>query len=230
MNDRKRFEDFLKNVDLNKYREEYRPIKIVEMDMSKDIQAIALLYKVYWEEKNFVSFDEFYKIYTEEKKENLEEFRTKIRMCKNCFYLGLPARIYRTWASLLTQIHGGYVAEDVFGKGTVQMSEELDRKGADIRVVYKGKPLNYQVKKASFSREVRQAKKSKARIDGEFYNIFYEVPADDIFKKPKKLDGEYKTAYLRFTEDKRLKRLDNGFVIFTNETFEPMKNEIDSSL
>ena len=68
-------------------------------------------------------------------------------MCEGCFYKGLKARIYRTWASLITQIQGGYVAESVFGKGTVKMSEALDHKGADIQVNYKGHILNYQVKK-----------------------------------------------------------------------------------
>jgi hypothetical protein len=99
----------------------------------------------------------------------LEIFRNKIQMCEICFYKGLPARIYRTWASIITQIHAGYVAENVFGAGTVSMSEELDHKGADFQVEYKNKILNYQVKKKSFSRERRVAKISKNVIAGEFY-------------------------------------------------------------
>ncbi len=58
-------------------------------------------------------------------------------MCEKCFYKGLPARIYRTWASIITQIHAGYVAESVFGKNTVTMSCEFDHKGADFQVRYK---------------------------------------------------------------------------------------------
>ena len=42
------------------YREKYRPIKIVEMDLPKEIQAINLLYKVYWNKKEFLSFEKFY--------------------------------------------------------------------------------------------------------------------------------------------------------------------------
>ena len=148
-------------------------------------------------------------------------------MCKNCFYRGLPARIYRTWASIITQIHAGYVAESVFGDGTIAMSAELDHQGADFQVVYKNKTLNYQVKKATFSREVRQEKKSKNQIKGEFIDIKYEVPSDDYFKNSKKKDGEYKLPYLRFIENKELKRFPNGFVVFTPFPFEKKKREID---
>jgi len=223
------FTTFLKSVPLDKYREEYRPIKIVEMDLPKNIQAIQILYKVYWDEKKFLSFDDFYKRYLKEKKELLEEFRKKIRMCKTCFYLGLPARIYRTWASLVTQIHGGYVAESVFGMSSVNMSEDLDHAGADFRVIYKGKKINYQVKKETMSREVRTAKKGKVKIDGEFIDIKYNVPSGDYFTNPKKLNGEFKTPYLRFIQDKTLHRFENGFVVFTQEAFLPKKKQIDNN-
>lgn len=230
MSTRKLFNKFLKEVDLVGYRQKYRTIKIVEMDLPKEIQAIALLYKVYWEEKNFISFDMFLKRYINEKKSLLRQFRTKIRMCKKCFDLGLPARTYRTWASLITQIHGGYVAESVFGNRSVDMSAELDYKGADFQVTYKGKILNYQVKKQSMSREVRQKKKAKKKIKGEFINIEYIVPPEDCFKNPYKRNGEFKVAYSRFIKNKQLKRFPNGFVVFTRCTFEDKKKEIDKIL
>ena len=87
------------------------------MDLPKEIQAIEILYKVYWEDKRFLSFEEFYEEYAKKYKSELEEFRNKITMCGDCFWRGLPARIYRTWASIITQIHAGYVAEAVFGEG-----------------------------------------------------------------------------------------------------------------
>ena len=210
-----KFTNFLKTVDLDGYRGKYRPIKIVEMDLPKEIQAIALLYEVYWKEKKFISFDDFYLRYKKDKETLLEDFRKKIQMCEKCFYLGLPARIYRTWASLITQIHGGYVAESVFGVGSVNMSEDLDHAGADFQVTYKRKILNYQVKKETMSREVRQGKKGKIKIKGQFIDIKYNVPSGDYFENPKKLNGEFKTPYLRFVNDKTLNRFDNGFVVFT---------------
>ena len=224
-----KFEEFLQTIDLESYRAKYRPIKLVEMDMPKEIQAISMLYKVYWDEKNFLDYDDFYKAYLKALKTELEIFRNKITMCESCFYRGLPARIYRTWASLITQIHAGYVAEAVFGSGTVAMSAELDHHGADFQVNYRGKILNYQVKKASFSREVRQEKTGGNKIKGQFIDIKYEVPSDDYFTQPKKRNGEYKLPYLRFTENKELKRLKNGFVVFTPYAFVGKKKAIDAS-
>lgn len=225
----KQFNKFLKTVPLKKFRKEYSNIKIVEMDLPKNIQAIELLYKVYWDEKKFVVFDDFYKRYLKEKKKAIEEFKIKTTMCEDCFSRGLKARIYRTWAGLITQIHAGYVAESVFGKGTVFMSEELDHQGADIRVKYKDCYLNYQVKKTSFSGVMsRMPLPRKSKLEGDSIDIKYEVPS--CLSDPKTKKGEYRLPYLRFLEDKRTTCFENGFVIFTAETFEGDKNKIDKSL
>ncbi|RLE45832.1 hypothetical protein DRJ22_03460 [Candidatus Woesearchaeota archaeon] len=225
----KEFTNFLKTVDLKGYREKYAKIKIVEMDLPKEIQAIELLYKVYWVEKKFISFEEFYERYLNEKKDAIEKFRIKTTMCKDCFYRGLKARIYRTWAGLITQIHAGYVAESVFGKGTVEMSRELDSMGADIRVNYKGHFLNYQVKKTSFSgvKSSRPLPRNK-KLKGEPIDIYYEVPT--CLTNPKTKNGEFRKPYLRFLEDKRTEAFPNGFVVFTKEAFLPKKKEIDSKV
>ncbi len=220
---------FLSTVDLEGYRKRYG-VRIMEMDMDKEVQAIALMYDVYWNEKKLLSFKDFFERYLKEKFGALERFRKKTTLCKDCFYRGLEARIYRTWAGLITQIQGGYVAESVFGKGAVKMSEALDRMGADIRVEYKGRILNYQIKKTSFSgvKSARHLPRKKA--EGESVDIFYEVPSSGIFVNPKKLNGEPRLPYERFMEDKRTERLSNGFIIFTEEAFLPKKREIDSSL
>lgn len=224
-----KFDKFLQTVPLKDYRKKYSTIKIVEMDLPKEIQAIELLYKVYWEEKKFISFEEFYKRYMEEKRDLLEKFRKKTTMCKDCFYRGIEARIYRTWAGLITQIHGGYVAESVFGNGAVSMSRELDSLGADIRVNYKNHILNYQVKKTSFSGVMsRVPLPRKKKTDGENIDIKYEVPT--CLSDPKTKNGEFRLPYLRFLEDKRTKAFNNGFVVFTLETFLPKKKEINQSL
>ncbi|MBU0964108.1 TaqI family restriction endonuclease [Patescibacteria group bacterium] len=224
-----KFEKFLKSIDLYTYREKYRPIKLVEMDLPKEIQAIATLYQVYWDQKKFLNYDDFYHIYFSKHEKEIEIFRKKITMCEDCFYRGLPARIYRTWASIITQIHAGYVAESVFGDGTVAMSAELDHQGADFQVVYKDIILNYQVKKTTFSREVRREKKSKNQLKGEFIDINYEVPSYDYFENPKKKDGSYKLPYVRFKNNKELTLFPNGFVVFTPLVFEKKKSEIDKS-
>ncbi|MBI2454497.1 MAG: TaqI family restriction endonuclease [Parcubacteria group bacterium] len=225
-----KFGKFLQSIDLKTYRDKFRPIKLVEMDLPKEIQAIGMLYKVYWDEKKFLNFENFYKEYLISKKVELEIFRKKITMCKDCFYRGLPARIYRTWASIITQIHAGYVAESVFGDGTVTMSAELDHQGADFQVNYRGVALNYQVKKETHSREVRKQKESQVKLGGEFVDILYNVPANDIFENPKTKKGEWRKPYKEFMANKNLERFKNGFVVFTVNSFKEKKKEIDNSL
>lgn len=222
------FTRFLAKIDLDEYRKRFLPIKIVEMDLPKNIQAIESLYDVYWENKRFLSFEKFYDYYLQRHKNDIETFRQKIQMCEKCFYKGLPARIYRTWASIVTQIHAGYVAESVFGNNTVSMSATLDHNGADFQVLYKKHTLNYQVKKKTHSREVRVAKKGKKKEKGVFIDIAYEVPAREYFDNPYKKNGEYKAPYLRFKKNKNLMRLKNGFVVFTSKIFNEKKKEINA--
>lgn len=226
--DMNQFEDSLKQVDLDSYRLKYAFIKLVEMDLPKKIQALQALYFVYWEKRSFLDYEDFYQFYLNAHKNEIEQFRVKITMCNDCFYRGLPARIYRTWASIITQIHAGYVADLVFGQGTVQMSADLDHEGADFRVEYKGKALNYQVKKETHSREVRREKGGRTKLDGEYIQIDYQVPSQDYFDNPRKKNGEFKEPYLRFINNKNLKRLPNGFVVFTPRVFEEKKHQIDS--
>ncbi len=83
MSNLQHFTDFLKLIDLKGYRKQYAHIKIVEMDLPKNIQAISLLYKVYWNEKKFLAFEQFYERYLKEKTKEIEEFRIKTTMCRN---------------------------------------------------------------------------------------------------------------------------------------------------
>lgn len=88
--------------------------------------------------------------------------------------------------------------------------------------------MNYQVKKKSLSREVRQeGPRAKNPLPGEFVDIKYEVPSSDYFESPKKKNGEYKLPYKRFKDNKELDRFSNGFVVFTSFPFEKKKKEID---
>ena len=219
-------------VGLQAYRAKYVSIKIVEMNLPKKIQAIELLYRVYWDEKKFIDFEEFYAIYEKEKEEELLDFQKKTGMCVQCFSKGIRARTYRTWAGLITQIHAGYVAEQVFGSGTVKMSEELDHQDADIQIYYKGVTINYDVKKIANAGVMGRGHTPKRSIPGEKISIRYEVPNLDIVLHPKKKRGEgFKKAYTDFSDKylktKMLAVFPNGFVVFTSHIFEQKKKEID---
>lgn len=221
------FDNFLKTVDLSKYRDSYKDIKLVEMDLPRNIQALYHLYKIYWDEKRFISFDDFYEEYKNDKYDDLEEFRKKIDMCEVCFYKWLPARIYRTWASIVTQIHWWYVAEKVFWEWTVSMSEELDHKWVDFQIDYNWNDLNIQVKKITQSREVRREKVTKSSL--EIINIEYFVPnAQMVLHDNKKRDWSYRKPYLDFKENyldtDYLKIFNNWFVVFSEWLFKEIKD------
>lgn len=178
------FNNFLKNVPLDMYREQYQHIKTVEQDLPKDMHALSTLYYVYWDKggKKFSeppTFEEFYKIYYKNCKDAINNFWEKSGYGKrcNCFYDGLKARIYRTWASIITQIHAGYIAESVFGKDTVQQSTELDHENIDFQINTEKGTIKIQVKKETKRREIsRMDNGSEDNPDIKY--IYYIVPPD----------------------------------------------------
>lgn len=207
-----RFEEFLSGIELDRYREKYSPIKLVELDLPKGIQALTHIYKLYWDRRDsFFNFERFYDLYSRDLSGELEQFRIKTRFSEETFYLGLPARIYRTWASLLTQIQAGYVAESVFGNGSVKMSAGLDWQGIDICINRDGREVNVQIKKETLSREVRLPH-PVTRKNKQIINLEYEVPGCD----PLTPTGKESQRFKRWKEkwDGKLERLDNGFIIF----------------
>lgn len=60
--ERGRLEDFLAGTDLSGYRDRHKDIKIVELDMPKNVQALAAMYCHYWDSRSGIcpGFDEFY--------------------------------------------------------------------------------------------------------------------------------------------------------------------------
>lgn len=214
----KKINDFLASVDLPLYRERYSRIKLVELDLPRNIQAIRHLYQEYWDKReDFPTFEKFYQIYSGDLKKELESFRIETMFSQETFYRGLPARIYRTWASLLTQIQGGYVAESIYGRKNVKMSAELDYKGIDdIQIVHNNEILNIQIKKETMSRAVRAPWKiNKKQIT--ITTVYYEVPNCD----PQTKTGKNSVPFQRWLDkwSGKLERLNNGFIIFQSQMF-----------
>jgi hypothetical protein len=224
------FSEFSKNIRLDIYRQRYVSVKIVEMDLPEDIQAIKTIFEQYWENKDSLkeppTFDEYYKVYLKDTEGKRQKFRDKSGFDNNCscFDRGLEARIYRTWVSVITQIHAGYVAESVFGKGTVQMSSELDHKGIDFLVTRNNEPFKIQIKKSSHRLESRIERK----LEKDIHVINYFVPLANDFGNPYYKVGKNKgkikqqlLAFIEFDPDNGvLQRYDNGFIVFTPKAFE----------
>lgn len=219
MNELETMNAFLGGGDLTKYREKYSRIKLVELDLDRGIQALRHLYREYWERRaQFPSYERFYEMYSSDLRRELEEFRREKMFSEETFYRGLPARIYRTWASLLTQIQGGYAAEEIYGRGNVEMNADLDYRGIDMRIRHGGEFVSIQIKKETMSREVR-APWQKLRQRERIVIITYEVPAGDIWTKA----GELRKPFTDWRKkwERKLRRLDNGFIVFLPDMFAP---------
>ena len=218
MSDLDKMNTFLESIDLKKYRKKYSHIKLVELDLDRNIQALHHLYDEYWTKRdNFPSYDEFYEKYSRDLEDKLEAFRLNKMFSYDTFHLGLPARIYRTWASLLTQIQGGYAAEELYGRGNVQMSEPLDRRGIDIQILDGNETFNIQIKKESISREVR-APWQRTRYKEKITVVSYKVPGCDPIT-PKKREPSIPFQKWSNKWRGKLCRLDNGFIVFLPDMF-----------
>lgn len=216
MSDLIRFNEFLLGIDLVGLREKYRPIKLVELDMPKNVQALKCVYEQYWDNRNgWSDYEEFFGIYRNSIHEILEEWRKECGFSEETFYRGLPARIYRTWASLLTQIQGAYVAEDIYGKGKVEMGVSIDHSGKDL-IIELGEGMRFpvQIKKESWRKEAVR----RSGTGPKFIRVDYAVPAGEKYKK----DGSVRKPYQDWQEKwgDKLEVLENGFIIFKREMFQ----------
>lgn len=221
MNKEKDFIKFLSSIDLEAYRKRFVGNKSVEEDLPKNIQILKYIYKQYWVDRNYLSFDEFINIVISEIESDLRLYNKKRNNFSKhsegaylAFLDGWVARQYRTWASILTQIQFGYCCEEFFIDKKVLMCEELDIKGIDVRIEnYK----DFGVKKISNRKDMTKLKRlEKIGVTP----ITYSVPTNNILKDPFKKNGEYRKPYLDFKNDKRLDILDNGFIIFTKKIFD----------
>jgi len=215
------FEAFLGGLDLESYRTRYSKTKTVEANLPKKIQPLRAMYETYWDCREaalWMGYGEFYEHYKSTIPRELEEFRESCGFSHETFYHGLPARIYRTWASMLTQIQGAYVLEGIYGHGKVRMGVELDRSGTDIAVRCLGNhDLYIQVKKETMRRDFRAGATARRGSQKKKVMLAYAVPRSRWLRdgRPSKpyLDWEAKWAG-------RLEYLENGFVIFKPAYFD----------
>lgn len=225
--------EFVKSINLDEYRKKYSKIKTVEMDLPKKIQALNTIYDIYWKNiYNFdkpLSFDDYYKVYFNSCKNDIKEFwnNSGFGTDCDCFPRGLEARIYRTWASLLTQIHAGFVAEKFFGDNTVTMGTDLDHKNIDMLInSLKYGEIKVQIKKETHRPEFAR-RQERNKDENGIFPIWYVVPNLKHYKEqPNYLVGSRKgelrdslKEFTKFNKDGTLEMLDNGFVIFTPEAF-----------
>jgi hypothetical protein len=221
--DLERYREFLASIPLDRYREELKCVKWVEQDLPTEILPLTSIFKYYWEDREFLSFDQWFDVFwneintSPESKRALEEFKryffNRSIEENDWFKKGFKARMYRTWVSVLTQLDFCYMFEYVCAKEgkdlKLECNAELDAKGVDARV----KEIGFQIAKISQRKEARTVKRKKTVITIP-YAVFNVTEFARKIASPRVKDKEgYQNALKSF--NKYFVRLKNGFVVFS---------------
>ncbi len=137
----KEYEDFLETVNISEFKEissdfkvkmePYIRKKIDAIQLCSDINPIIILYREI-NVGNYITFFDFYELYTSENKHKLEELRKNNDILLEKWEKGLKFRLYQTWCGFLTQYYFYLKLATLFKD--IECSPELDAAGVDIKV------------------------------------------------------------------------------------------------
>ncbi len=221
-----KYEDFLANIPLNRYREELMPIKTVEQDLPKNLNPLTDIYREYWDNPNqeYKSYDDFFNDWWKSHLTYLDDFISKYFWgCSRDFvFLGFKARIYRTLISILTQFHFA-LSWKAYCQSPLVASPDLDIKGVDALVEISGCRIGLQVKKETYRPEASSGQRFAPR--GLEVDIMVEVPytiapMSELKLRQEKARTERNRkiyAYLYFASSRLQRTLKNGFIVFDKD-------------
>ncbi len=128
-----------------------------------------------------------------------EDIRTKkaYELIKGYILVGLKARMYRTWVSLLTQLDLSYTWNRAINTFKMDSDVILDVNGTDVYGKINNSFIGIQIKKRSKRHEALKI------VEGETPIKTINIPYDLNFEDDKYLRG-------------KLEKFENGFVLFTN--------------
>lgn len=252
------YENFLSNIDIQSYSV-FREIKWVEQDLPQDkvpnlykegeiikirYLHLASIYFYYWDNTMFLNFNEWFEQYwtdmngNEEVKASLKKFKTYFfnGADEEWFKDGFRARMYRTWISLLTQIHFQYLWNKLFDE-KLESSALLDSLGLDALFTKGNRTIGIQIKKISFRREVSDRRFTPSQK--KFADVIIEIPY--VVDNPTEIKEKLLNPKSRPTTKETLtKKLDifnesfsmfpNGFVIFREDYLRKIYKIIESRL
>ena len=232
--DLKKFEDFLRNIDIQKYAH-LRQIKTVEQDLPRELLPLEIYYRYYWDTTDFKDYDEIFKIYWNEKlKPYIYEFIKKYFYGCSLQFVeeGFKARLYRIWMSILTQFHFQYLWNALFDEKLIS-SAELDMLGIDATVKLNNVKIGIQVKKVSYRREAsdrRFTRRQQTHADIVVEVPYLVIDIDELKRKLKnprvRESTKVKCQNALDIFNKNFIKLDNGFVIFRGEYLKHIKKII----
>ncbi|MBI5748805.1 MAG: TaqI family restriction endonuclease [Nitrospinae bacterium] len=233
--DHNRYHKFLESVPLTKFREELKDVKWVEQDLPKGMLPLESIFRHYWFERRLLDFDKWFEDFWEElntkpeSKEALKQFKKYFfdKDGNGWFKKGFRARMYRTWVSVLTQLDFCYLFESICNRDNKKLelvcNAELDAKGIDTMV----NNIGFQIVKISQRKEARTVRNKKNVITIS-YAVFNIEEFQQRLTSPRVKD---KTGYQKALNsfNKYFIRLNNGFIVFKEDYFKPIVDNIDNS-
>lgn len=234
IDDIQRYRAFLETIPLTNYRKELKDVKWVEQDLPQEMLPLTSIFKYYWNERKFLSFEEWFEKFWEElnarpeSKQALARFK-KYYFDKNgngWFKKGFKARMYRTWVSVLTQLDFCYMFEYICSKEgkdfQLECNAELDAKGIDARV----NNIGFQIAKISQRKEARTVGEKKTVVTIP-YAVFNVEEFERRCQSPRVKDKSgYQKAISSFY--KYFIRLKNGFIVFKEDYLKQIIKNIDN--
>lgn len=134
------FEKFLASLTLNK---SLFYVKTVEFDLKWDLNPTNDLNFLFFDEQNFLWFEEFFKYYIDKHKEELLPLVSKYWRMELLRWL--EARLYRTQFWFLTEYHAYFKCLTIFPEGSVIRDPKLDKKWVDFQIIYNNELYNIHV-------------------------------------------------------------------------------------
>ncbi len=195
----KQFESFLSSLTLYPALSK---IKNVEIDLKGKLNPSFHLDKLFFHEKKWLSFEQFYYYYFDQYKDIIKnEFGFTDDAL---FEKGLWARLYRTQFGFLTEYHAFYLCSDFFGKEKLNRSVELDKAGVDFQLMVNDKIFNIHIfvdtPRAWSFRKYKSTHKNVNSLQGVHVNLPYSLKENNFnsLRYLKNKFGIYTISYLQY--------------------------------
>lgn len=197
--------------------------KGLEQDLKGDLNPSGLLDRLYFEQRRWLSFEEFLQHYLSLHGQELMR-RFGYRSYDE-FVPALRARLYRTQFGFLTEYHAYLLCAVFFGSGNVYRSVALDRSGVDFQIVFKGNTYNMHIfvdnERAWQYRSYKSQFKQVDSVAGIHVNLPYSL-REGCFNSVRYLPngfGVYQESYLAyFVNEIQSGRIRNNNIIGTSST------------
>lgn len=183
MDNLEEYESFLSSLKLDK---SLFWVKTVEQNLYGKLNPGQLLDRLFFKENRWLNFDDFFKLYIEENKFELNSFKNQhySNMSKNDFLHGIRARLYRTQFGFLTEYHAFLLCKKVFGDSLVTRDFSLDRIGVDFQINFNETIYNIHIfvdtERGWYYRNIKSRYRNVEQAAGIHVNFPYSLNAGKI--------------------------------------------------